>query len=145
MKKSLMVISMMLVLAFTVLGCATKGDLEKVQSDQMQTGAKADQAAQDAQKAKAAADAATVKANEAAARAEKAVESAKAAEERAKAAEEKAKISEEKAKKDQELFNKSMKKQVMLCGAGNVALSALEREWQGFETLPLPYACTVQV
>ena len=83
MKKSLLVISMMLVLAFAVVGCATRGDLEKVQSDQMRTGAKADQAVQDAQKAKAAADAATIKANEAAARAEKAIESARAAEERA--------------------------------------------------------------
>jgi hypothetical protein len=35
MKKSLFVISMMLVLAFAVVGCATRGDLEKVQSDQM--------------------------------------------------------------------------------------------------------------
>jgi murein lipoprotein len=102
MKKSLWVISMMLGLAVTV-GCATKGDLEKVQSNQMQTGAKADQAAQDAQAAKAAADAATIKANEAAARAESAVESAKAAEERANAA-------EAKATQDQELFKRSMKK-----------------------------------
>ncbi len=35
MKKSLLVISMMLVLAITLVGCATKGDLEKVQSQQM--------------------------------------------------------------------------------------------------------------
>ncbi len=77
MKKSLLVISMMLVLAITVVGCATRGDLEKVQSEQMLTGAKADQAAQDAQTAKAAADAATIKANEAAARAENAVERAR--------------------------------------------------------------------
>ncbi len=62
MKKSLLVISMMLVLAITVWGCATKGDLDKVQSQEMMTGAKADQAAQDAQAAKAAADAATLKA-----------------------------------------------------------------------------------
>ncbi|MBS1113123.1 MAG: hypothetical protein H6Q92_886, partial [Nitrospirae bacterium] len=49
MKKSLLVISIMLVFGIAVVGCATRGDLEKVQSDQMQTGAKADQAAQDAQ------------------------------------------------------------------------------------------------
>ena len=85
MKKSLLVISMMLVLAITVGGCATKGDLEKVQSQEMLTGAKADQAAQDAQAAKAAADAATLKAEDAAARAENAVERwQKGAEERAK-------------------------------------------------------------
>ena len=35
MKKSLLVISMMLVLAVTLGGCATTGDLEKVQSQQM--------------------------------------------------------------------------------------------------------------
>ena len=35
MKKSLLVISMMLVLAIVVGGCATKGDLEKVQSQEM--------------------------------------------------------------------------------------------------------------
>ncbi|MBP1734480.1 MAG: hypothetical protein H6Q53_767 [Deltaproteobacteria bacterium] len=58
MRKSLWVISMMLVLAITVAGCATKGDLQKVQSQEMLIGAKADQAAQDAQAAKAAADAA---------------------------------------------------------------------------------------
>ena len=110
MKKILLVISIMLVLAITVGGCATKGDLQKVQSQEMLIGAKADQAAQDAQAAKAAADAATIKANEAAARAENAVESAKAAEERAKAAEEKAKIAEEKAKQADAIFQKSMKK-----------------------------------
>ena len=35
MKKNLLVISMMLVLAITLGGCATTGDLEKVQSQQM--------------------------------------------------------------------------------------------------------------
>src|SRR4030042_1829032 len=95
MKKGLLVISMMLVLAITGAGCATKGDLEKVQSQEMVIGAKADQAAQDAQAAKAAADAATIKAEAAAARAENAV---KMAEERAKMAEEKGKMAEEKEK-----------------------------------------------
>jgi len=73
------VISMMLVLVITVWGCATRGDLQKVQSQEMLTSAKADQAAKDAQAAKAAADAATLKAEAAAAQAENAV---KAAEER---------------------------------------------------------------
>ena len=100
MKKSLLVISMMLVLAITVGGCATKGDLQKVQSQEMLTGAKADQAAKDAQAAKAAADAATIKAEAAAARAENAV----------KMAEEREKMAEEKAKKADAAFVKSMKK-----------------------------------
>ena len=81
---------------------------QKVQSQEMLIGAKADQAAQDAQAAKAAADAATVKAEAAAARAENAVKMAeereKIAEEKAKIAEEKAKIAEEKAKKADERF-----------------------------------------
>ena len=100
MKKSLLTISMMLVFAFTVVGCATKGDLDKVQSQQMMTGAKADQAAQDAQAAKAAADAATLKAETAATRAENAL----------KMAEEREKIADEKAKRADEIFQKSMKK-----------------------------------
>ena len=100
MRKSLLVISMMLVLAIIVGGCATKRDLEKVQSQEMLIGAKADQAAQDAQAAKAAADAATIKAEAAAARAENAL----------KMAEEKEKIAEEKEKRAEEAFRKSMKK-----------------------------------
>ncbi len=107
MKKSLLVISMMLGLAITLGGCATKGDLQKVQSQEMLIGAKADQAAQDAQAAKAAADAATLKAEDAATRAENAV---KMAEEREKIAEEKEKIAEEKAKRADAVFQKSMKK-----------------------------------
>ena len=100
MKKSLLVISMMLVLAITVGGCATKGDLKQVQSQEMQNRAKADQAVQDSQAAKAAADAATIKANEAAASAENAVKMAK----------EREKIAEEKAKRADDAFRKSMKK-----------------------------------
>ena len=76
MKKGLLVISMMIVLALTMVGCATQGDLEKVQAQEMQNRAKADQAAMDAQAAKAAADAATLKANEAVARTENAVKMA---------------------------------------------------------------------
>jgi murein lipoprotein len=107
MKKSLLVISMMLALVISVGGCATKGDLEQVQSQEKMNSVKADQAAQDAQAAKAAADAAAVKANEAAARAEEAV---KRAEEREKIADEKAKIADEKAKQADTVFQKSMKK-----------------------------------
>ena len=98
--KSLLVITMMLVLSLTLGGCATKGALEKVQAQQMMTGAKADQAAQDAQAAKAAADAATLKAEAAAIRAENAV----------KMAEERERIADEKTKKADEIFRNSMKK-----------------------------------
>jgi len=107
MMKSLLVISMMLVIAGTLGGCATTGELEKVQSQQMITGAKADQAAQDAQAAKAAADTATLKAEAAATRAENAL---KLAEERTKIADEKAMIADEKALKADNMFHKSMKK-----------------------------------
>ena len=114
MKKSLLMISMMLVFAVTVVGCATKGDLDKVQSQQMMTGAKADQAAQDAQAAKAAADAANLKAEAAATRAENALKMAeereKLAEEKAKIADEKAKIADEKATRTAAIFDRSMKK-----------------------------------
>jgi len=100
MKNRLLVISMMLAFVIAVGGCATKGDLEQVQAQEKLIGAKADQAAQDAQAAKAAADAATLKANEAAARAEEAV----------KRAEERERIADEKAKQADAVFKKSMKK-----------------------------------
>jgi len=100
MKKGLLVISMMIVLALTMAGCATQGDLEKVQAQEMQNRAKADQVAMDAQAAKAAADAATLKANEAVARTENAV----------KMAEERERIADEKAAKADAAFQKSMKK-----------------------------------
>ncbi len=48
MKKSLLVISMMLAFAIVVVGCATKGDLEEAQAREKAIAAKADQAAQDA-------------------------------------------------------------------------------------------------
>ena len=100
MKKSFLVISMMIVLAITMVGCATRGELEKVQAQEMQNRAKADQAAMDAQAAKAAADAATLKANEAATRAEDAV----------KKAEERERIADEKAAKADAAFQRSMRK-----------------------------------
>ena len=100
MKKSLLVISMMLALAIAIGGCATKGDLEEVQAREKMIGAKADQAAQDAQAAKAAAEAATLKANEAMARAEEAE----------KRAAERERIADEKAKQADIIFQNSMKK-----------------------------------
>lgn len=100
MKKSFMVISMVFALAFAMGGCATQSDLEKVQSQEMQNRARADQASQDAQAAKAAADAASLKADEAAARAEK-------AEMRAL---ERERIADEKAKQADAAFQKSMRK-----------------------------------
>jgi murein lipoprotein len=100
MKKSLSLISMMLVLAALMIGCATTGDLEKVQTQQKLIDAKADQALRDSQAAKTAADAAKVKADETSVRAENAI----------KAAEERERIADEKAKKADEAFQKSMKK-----------------------------------
>ena len=100
MKKSLSVISMMLVLAVSLIGCATTAELEKVQAQEKLIDAKADQALQDAQAAKAAADAATLKADAAAARAENAV----------KKAEERERIADEKAARAEAAFQNSMKK-----------------------------------
>ena len=100
MRKSLLLISMMLVLTTLMIGCATTGDLEKVQAQQKLIDAKADQALQDAQAAKTAADAAKVKADETSVRADNAI----------KAAEERERIADEKAKKADEAFQKSMKK-----------------------------------
>ena len=70
MKKILLMISIVLALAIAMGGCATKGDLEEVQAREKAIGAKADQAAQDAEAAKAAADEAVMKANQAVERAE---------------------------------------------------------------------------
>lgn len=100
MKKTLSLLSMVLILAFSLLGCATTAELEKVQAQEKLIDAKADQAMQDAQTAKAAADAAALKAEQAAARAEDAI----------KKAEERERIAEEKAKMAEEAFQKSMKK-----------------------------------
>jgi murein lipoprotein len=100
MKKRLLVLSMMLVLPTMFMGCATSGDLEKVQAQQKLIDAKADQALQDSQAAKAQADAAKLKADDATARADKAE----------KAAAEREKIADEKAQKADAAFKKSMKK-----------------------------------
>jgi len=58
MKKSLFLITMMLVLPTLMISCATTGELQKVQAEQKMIDAKADQALKDSQAAKAAADAA---------------------------------------------------------------------------------------
>jgi murein lipoprotein len=100
MKKSLLLISMMFVPVISFMGCATSGDLEKVQAEQKLINAKADQALQDAQAAKASADAAKLKADDATARADNAE----------KAALERERIADEKAKKADAAFQKSMKK-----------------------------------
>jgi murein lipoprotein len=107
MKKSLFMISLMLILGIILVGCATKGDLARVETQEKLIGAKADQASQDAQEAKAAADAASMKANEAAARVEEAV---RRAEERERIAEEKERIADEKAKQAEAIFERSMTK-----------------------------------
>jgi murein lipoprotein len=100
MKRSLLLISMMLVLPITLIGCATSGDLEKVQAQQKLIDAKAEQALQDAQAAKASADAAKVQADETSARAADAI----------KAAEERERIADEKAQRADAAFQKSMRK-----------------------------------
>jgi len=93
MKRTLLVISMMLVLPVTLIGCASSGDLEKVQAEQKLINAKADQALQDAQTAKASADAAKLQADVA-----------------EKAALERERIADEKAAKADAAFQKSMRK-----------------------------------
>lgn len=100
MRRILLGISMVMILAVGMWGCATTSDVEKLQAQEKTIDAKADQAIQEAQAAKAAADEAKLKADQAAARAEEAV---RKAEEREKAA-------DEKQKQAEALFQKSMKK-----------------------------------
>ena len=87
MRKGLWVVCIMLVSAALLAGCATTGDLEKVQAQEKLINMKADQALQASQDANANA----LKAAEAANRAENAL---KLAEERAKIAEERARMAE---------------------------------------------------
>ena len=96
MKKGIWLILAVFVCGVALTGCATKGDLEKVQAQEQQTSLKAEQALKASQEA-----------NENALRAAEAV---KAAEERARLAEERARIAEEKAEKADSVFKKSMKK-----------------------------------
>jgi murein lipoprotein len=100
MKKTLLLISMMVVLPVAFSGCATTGDLEKVQAEQKLINEKAEQAMQDAQAAKTAADEAKVKADATSVRAESAI----------KAAEERERIADEKARLADEAFHRSMRK-----------------------------------
>ncbi len=100
MRKIMLGISMVLVLALGMWGCATTSDMERVQAQEKVIDAKADQAIQEAQAAKAAANEAAMKADAAAARADEAI---RKAEERERAA-------EEKQKQAEALFEKSMKK-----------------------------------
>jgi murein lipoprotein len=93
MKTRLLVISMMLVVGAALTGCATSGELEKVQAQQNLIAAKADQAVQDAQAAKTEAAAAKLKADDA-----------------VKAAEAREKIADEKAARADAAFQKSMRK-----------------------------------
>lgn len=91
MKKNLWLISILFVLSMSFVGCATKGDLEKMRAQDQQLNTKIDEALKSSQDA-----------NQAAARAE----------ERAKAAEDKAKMAEERAEKAEAdaAFRRSMKK-----------------------------------
>jgi murein lipoprotein len=93
MDKNVLVVSMMLVLGAMLAGCATSGDLAKVQAQQNLIDAKVDQALQDAQAAKAAADAARLKADDA-----------------EKVALVREKIADEKAARADAAFQKSMRK-----------------------------------
>jgi murein lipoprotein len=77
MKKILFLFSMVLVIGTLVTGCATTGELEKVQAQQKMSDAKADQALKDSQAAKSAADAAKVTADETSARADSALKKGK--------------------------------------------------------------------
>ena len=99
MKKSLFAISTVFVFGIMLMGCATKGDLQKAQAQEQQTSLKADEAIKASQEAKDSA----AKANDAAAKAE---DRAKAAEERASAAEQRA----DAAEKANSAFKSSMKK-----------------------------------
>ena len=66
MKKRFLVISILFVFAITLMGCATTSDLEKIQAQERETNAKAEQALKASQDANATA----AKAADAAARAE---------------------------------------------------------------------------
>uniref|UniRef100_C6E9J7 Lipoprotein, putative n=1 Tax=Geobacter sp. (strain M21) TaxID=443144 RepID=C6E9J7_GEOSM len=114
MKKGTLLITMLVVSAVTMAGCATSGDLARVETQERAIGAKADQALQEAQAAKATADAAKAQADAAALRAENA---AKAAEERERlaaekeqAAAEREKVANEKGERADAAFYKSMRK-----------------------------------
>jgi len=109
MMKGLLAVSAVVILAVIMVGCATKGDLEKMQAQQQQTNLKADQALKAAQDANEAAtkasQAADQKADQALKAAQQANDAAKMADERAQAAE-----AQVDAAKASNTFKQSMKK-----------------------------------
>lgn len=98
--KSLMLIGKYCVVAVMLAGCATSGDLAKVQAQERLIDSKADQAVREAQAAKATADAAKLQADDAAVRAENAE----------KRAAEREKIAQEKEQRADAIFQQSMRK-----------------------------------
>ena len=123
MKKTLLVLSTIVLFGIGVAGCATKGDLAKMQAQGQQTNLKADQALKASQEAnenaQKASEASSMRADQAAKAAQdandaamKAAEAVKAAEERARVAEERATAAEAKADKTKAdaMFTASMKK-----------------------------------
>jgi len=114
MKKGLLAISTVIVFGIAVMGCATKGDLEKMAAQQQQTNLKADQAlkaAQDAnENATKASQASNQKADQAFQAAQQANEAAKMAEQKADSAEETAQAAEAQAQQANTTFKQSMKK-----------------------------------
>ena len=88
------------IVAVALTGCASSGDLAKVQAHEGLIDAKADQALREAQAAKATADEAKLQSDAAAVRAENAE----------KAAQEREKIAEEKERRADAIFEHSMKK-----------------------------------
>ena len=103
MKKRLLVIAALFVFGITAMGCATKGDLQRVQAQEQQDNLKADQALKASQEANENAQ----RASEAAKVAE---ERTRAAEERARVAEERARIAEARAERADAMFRGSMRK-----------------------------------
>lgn len=103
-----------LALGAALAGCATSGDLARVQEEEREIGARADQALKDAQTAKATADAAKQQADAAAVRAEnaakKAEENERMAAERERLAAERERIADEKADRAAAAFQNSMRK-----------------------------------
>jgi len=109
MKKGLLAIATVVVFGVIAMGCATKGDLEKMQAQRQQTDLKADQALQASQQASEAAmkasQAADLKADQALKAAQQANEAAQVADQKAQAAEAQAE-----AARANNTFKQSMKK-----------------------------------
>jgi len=103
----LITMAVLLGLVFMFLGCATTGDLEKLQAQVNAVSQKADQALKEAQVAKAAAQSAKMDSARDAERISQAAAKADSAAARAEAA---AKMAEDNAKKTEAIFQKSMKK-----------------------------------